>query len=170
MAKKTPSKKPARKKSKSPSFYNRIHKRLVILYGEDFTDMRELWKQVRRDYRAATKVILPKSLRKDLPKYEAFAAWVETRIEASPRRDLYYLNKTDLKARGWSEALLEKLYPRPDYKLYLGRGRFAYYYEGNRTGELEDSEEFIEFVAARLARKRRQKPTVKDGFGTEFVR
>ena len=164
-----PTAKPKKKRSKKPSFYNLIHKKLMLLYGRDFTDMRELWKQVRRDYRAATKVVLPRSLRKDMEKYLAFEAWIDERIEASPQRDLYYLNKSDLKVRGWSDVLLAKLYPKPDYKMYLGRGRYAYYYEGNRAGELEDSEEFIEHIARKLERQRRRSAKSKDGFGSEFI-
>ena len=168
----TPKTLPKKKKtrSKKPSFYNLIHKKLMLLYGDQFTDMRELWKQVRREYRKETKVVLPRSLRKDMEKYLAFEAWVDARIEASAQRDLYYLNKSDLKVRGWSDALLEKLYPQPDHKMYLGRGRYAYYYEGTRAGELEDSEEFIEHIARKLERQRKRQAKQKDGFGSEFIR
>jgi hypothetical protein len=58
--------------------------------------------------------------------------------------------------RGWDNKLLELLYPNPDKVMYLGRGRYAYYYNGTKTGELEDTEEFIEYISAKLERKRKR--------------
>jgi hypothetical protein len=165
-------KNPSKPTNTTPSFYNQIHKKLVILYGSNFTDMREVWKQVRRDYRKETKVILPKGLKKHPEVYAVFETWVETKISEAGKSDVYYINKSDLKLRGWNDKIIEQLYPRPNYSMYLGRGRYAYYYDGLATGELEDSEEFIEYIAKKIARSRKRsnhsaKNTTQ--FGTEFI-
>ncbi len=150
------------------SFFNQIHKKLVILYGDELQDMREIWKQVRRDYRQDCHTRLPKSLKKNPEEFALLEEWVNTKITEAGQDYIYYLNKQDLKDRGWNDKLVEQLYPKPQYQIYLGRGCWAYYYNGTTVSELEDSEEFIQHIdkkAKRIAKARK-----KDGFGTEFIR
>ncbi|NJS40994.1 hypothetical protein HC766_01215 [Candidatus Gracilibacteria bacterium] len=149
-------------------FLNEIHKKLVVLYGSDFDRMKKIWKQVRSDYKEDVGSRLPLSLRKNPEKYEMFVSWVDNKIKEADREDLYYLNKADLMDRSWSEKIIQKLYPKPDYKMYLGRGRYAYYYNGTKIGELEDTEEFIDYITKKL-HKKKSKPKKKDGFGEEFI-
>lgn len=151
-----------------PSFYNQIHKKLALLYGNDFQDMREIWKQVRRDYRRECGARLPKSLKKNLDEFALLEEWVDTKIVEAGQEDIYYLNKQDLKERGWNEKIIERLYPNPTYRIYLGRGRWAYYYNGTRASELEDSEEFIEYIDRKAKRKSGQKKKAGQ-FGNEFI-
>jgi hypothetical protein len=161
--------KPQKPKIKSVSFYNQIHKKLIVIYGGVFTDMRELWKQVRRDFRKETHIILPKSLKKNPDEFALLMEWVETKIENEGKNDQYFLNKSDLVDRGWNTRIIEKLYPKPLYVLYLGRGRYVYYYDGNRASELEDSEDFIEYIEKKIERQRRRNQ-LNTGFGSEFIR
>jgi hypothetical protein len=156
--------------------FNRIHKRFMVLY--DSTDMRYVWKKVRSDFKKEFKVKLPKRFRKYPELWNELNNWIEKRIldqvEAGGD-DTEYLNKADLIERGWDNKLLELIYPEPDKRVYLGRGRYAYYYDGKRVGELEDTEEFIEYIAAKLERKRKREAAKRarearnQGFGTEFI-
>lgn len=158
--------------------FNQIHKRLMVLYN--LNDMRQVWKKVRSEFKKEFKTVLPKRFKKYPQLWEQLNTWIETRIQTKVEEggeDIKYYNKSDLKERGWSEKLIKLLYPKPDKVIYLGRGRYAYYYNGSRLGELEDSDEFIEEVARVLARKRRlqaNKETKlknsKGRFGTEFIR
>lgn len=154
--------------------FNRIHKRFMVLY--DSGDMRYVWKKVRSDFKKAFKVKLPKRFRKYPELWVELNEWIEERILEKVREggeDIQYLNKADLIARGWDKKLLDNLYPSPDRKVYLGRGRWAYYYNGTVVGQIEDSEEFIEYIAAKLERKRKRELAKKrkntTSFGTEFV-
>ena len=165
-----PKVKKKKQRSKTPSFYNAIHKKLVVLYGSEFKDMRELWKHVRRQYRKDGHKALPKSLRKHPEEFQKFESWVDTQITSAHKQEQYFINKSDLKTRGWNERIIEQLYPKPDYKLYLGRGRWAYYYDGWAVGEREDSDEFIEYVAKKVARQQRLSAKKTNGFGSEFIR
>jgi long-subunit acyl-CoA synthetase (AMP-forming) len=158
--------------------FNHIHKRLMVLYN--ISDMRLVWKKVRSEFKKEFKVTLPKRFKKYPKLWEQLNIWIESRINQKVLgggEDIKYFNKSDLKERGWSEKLIKLLYPNPDKVIYLGRGRYAYYYNGSRLGELEDSDEFIEEVARVLARKRRlqanKESKLKNGkgkFGTEFIR
>lgn len=144
----------------------------------DSSDMRYVWKKVRSDYKKEFKEKLPKRFGKHLEHWNRLNNWIELRIERSVQeggKDIPYLNKSDLIERGWDNKILERIYPKPDKEVYLGRGRYAYYYNGNTVAELEDSEEFIEYVAAKLERKRSREARKraregKDGFGSEFIR
>ncbi len=161
--------------------FNHIHKRFMVLY--DLTDMRQVWKAVARDWKVVYKTKLPKRFKAHPEIWQELNSWIEGRILGfvlSGGEDVMYYNKADLQARGWDDKILKILYPNPDKKVYLGRGRYAYYYHGTRLGELEDSEEFIEYIANKLERKRKResarlakldKPNVRStGFGSEWVR
>ncbi len=147
---------------------NAIHKRLVVLYGDQFSKMKHIWSHVRREYYKENGARLPLSLRKNPGKFILLFEWVETKIAEEGKEEIYFLNKQDMVERGWNDKLIMKLYPKPDYKMYLGRGRFAYYYNGTTVSELEDKEEFIEFITKKLSKKK-TKPRKKDGFGSEFI-
>jgi hypothetical protein len=157
--------------------FNRIHKRFMVLYNS--TDMRYVWKKVRSDFKKEFKVKLPKRFKKYPELWNTLNNWIELRIADlvdSGGEDIEYLNKADLMLRGWDDKLLELIYPEPDKRVYLGRGRYAYYYDGRRVGELEDTEDFIEYIAAKLEKKRkrdaakRAREARKHAFGTEFIR
>jgi hypothetical protein len=154
--------------------FNRIHKRFMVLY--DSADMRYVWKKVRSDWKKVFKTKLPKRFKKYPDFWQELNEWIEERIAdkvANGGEDIEYLNKADLIKRGWDNKLLEKLYPNPDKVVYLGRGRYAYYYNASNLYELEDGEEFIEYISAKLERKRKREQAKKNknnGFGGEFVR
>lgn len=158
--------------------FNRIHKRFMVLY--DSNDMRKVWKKVRSSYKKHTKQELPKRFKKHPEIWQNLNEWIESciqeQVEDGSIEDIAYLNKADLIARGWDAKLLNLLYPKPDKQVYLGRGRYAYYYHGGKIAELEDSEEFIEYIANKLERKRIRdakslaKNKSQSGFGSEFVR
>jgi hypothetical protein len=146
----------------------------MVLY--DSGDMRYVWKKVRSDFKKEFKVKLPKRFRKYPELWQELNEWIEQRIEQKVKdgaEDIPYLNKADLLERGWDTKILNMLYPEPDRKVYLGRGRWAYYYNGLRVGELEDTEDFIAYIAAKLERKRKRELAkankTHSKFGTEFV-
>ncbi len=154
--------------------FNRIHKRFMVLY--DSADMRYVWKKVRSDWKKEFKSKLPKRFRKYPETWQELNEWIEERISEKVKaggEDIQYLNKSDLIERGWDNKLLERLYPKPDKVVYLGRGRYAYYYNSSNLYELEDSEDFIEYISAKLERKRKREASKKNknnGFGNEFIR
>lgn len=157
--------------------FNRIHKRFMVIY--DLADMRKVWKKVASEWKKYKGEKLPKRFSKYPEIWIELNHWIEEKIEQFVKEggvDINFYNKADLKARGWDEKLLKNLYSKPDKVVYLGRGRHAYYYNGTRVGELEDSEEFIEYIAQKLEKKRRRELSklAKDkknlGFGSEFVR
>ena len=157
--------------------FNRIHKRFMVLY--ESVDMRLVWKKVRSEWKKYKGEKLPKRFKKYPEIWQELNEWVESKIAkfvAEGGEDINYLNKADLKLRGWDDKILLILYPKPDRNVYLGRGRHAYYYDGGRINELEDSEDFIEYITAKLERKRKRelsklaKSKKNDGFGSEFVR
>jgi hypothetical protein len=156
--------------------FNRIHKRFMVLYNSN--DMRYIWKKVRSEWKKKTKQKLPKRFGKELETWQVLNEWVEERIAQLVEEggeDIAYLNKADLIERGWDNKIIERLYTEPDRKVYLGRGRYAYYYNGAQVGELEDSDEYIEHISAKLERQRsrqaaKDRKNRQDGFGTEFIR
>ncbi len=156
--------------------FNRIHKRFMVIY--DLDDMRKVWKKVSSEWKKYKGEKLPKRFKKYPEIWAELNYWIEEKISkfvADGGEDVNYLNKADLKERGWDEKILKSLYPNPDKRIYLGRGRWAYYYNAGRLGELEDSEEFIEYVEVKLERKRKRemsklaKSKKNTGFGTEFI-
>jgi len=162
----------------TPSFnFNHIHKRFMVIYN--LSDMRRVWKKVASDWKKDKGFKLPKRFKKYPEIWAELNIWLEDKIAKFVEeggQDIVFYNKADLKTRGWDEKLLKILYPTPDKVVYLGRGRHAYYYNGRRLGELEDSEDFIEYIAMKLERKRKRElsKSAKDskniGFGTEFIR
>jgi hypothetical protein len=158
--------------------FNKIHKRFMVLYH--LSDMRRVWKKVRSEFKKEFKTELPKRFKKYPEVWEQLNEWVEKRVAefvAQGGEDVAYLNKADLKEHGWDETIIKALYPKPDKVIYLGRGRYAYFYNGSKVNELEDSEEFIEHVSRKLERKRKREEAKsrKDNpnshrFGTEFIR
>lgn len=157
--------------------FNRIHKRFMVLF--DSSDMRYVWKKVRSLWKKEKKIKLPKRFKKYPEIWQELNIWVEEKVTEyveNGGEDINYLNKADLKERGWDEKILKLLYPKPDKAVYLGRGRYAYYYNANKLSDLEDSEEFIEHTYLKLERKRKreakkaQKDNMFSGFGGEFVR
>ncbi len=162
-----------------PITFNRIHKRFILLYPKN-NDMRIIWKKVRIQFTQETGIELPKRFKKYPELWEQLVDWVEGKVSlfvASGGQDKEYYNKADLKERGWDEKVLALLYPKPDRNVNLGRGRRAYYYDGNRISELEDSENFIEYISVKIERKRKRQAlsSLKDnprtaGFGSEFIR
>jgi hypothetical protein len=156
--------------------FNRIHKRFMVLYESD--DMRKVWKKVRSEWKKYKGEKLPKRFKKYPEIWVELNEWIEDKITqfvTDGGEDVHYLNKADLKLRGWDDKILLLLYPKPDKKLYLGRGRYAYYYNGTNVGELEDNEEFIEHITTKLERKRKRelaklaKSSKNKGFGSEFI-
>jgi hypothetical protein len=149
----------------------------MVIY--DSADMRYVWKKVRSEWKKYKGEKLPKRFGKYPEIWVELNHWIEDKINefvANGGEDINYLNKADLKTRGWDDKILLRLYPNPDKKVYLGRGRHAYYYNGGSINELEDSEEFIEYISIKLERKRKRelsklaKNKKNDGFGSEFVR
>lgn len=158
----------------SDTTFNRIHKRFMVLY--DSGDMRYVWKKVRSDFKKEFKIKLPKRFKKYPELWQELNEWIEQRIQKKVLDggdDIQYLNKADLIERGWDKKLLDTLYPDPDRKVYLGRGRWAYYYNGTRVGEIEDTEGFIEYIAAKMDRKRKREAAKarkhQSTFGSEFI-
>jgi hypothetical protein len=156
--------------------FNRIHKRFMVLYDAD--DMRKVWKKVRSEWKKYKGEKLPKRFKKYPEIWIELNHWIEDKISkfvADGGEDVHYLNKSDLKLKGWDDKILLLLYPKPDKNLYLGRGRHAYYYNGTHVGELEDCEEFIEHITLKLERKRKRelaklsKSKKNTGFGSEFI-
>ncbi len=155
--------------------FNRIHKRFMVIYESD--DMRKVWKKVRSEWKKYKGEKLPKRFKKYPEIWVELNQWIEEKISQfvlAGGEDVNYLNKANLKERGWDDKLLLLLYPKPDKMLYLGRGRHAYYYSGRRVGELEDSEEFINHIELKLERKRKREMAklgkTNNGFGSEFIR
>jgi hypothetical protein len=154
--------------------FNRIHKRFMVLYESN--DMRYVWKKVASEWKKYKGEKLPKRFKKYPDIWIELNNWIEERIEKIVKNggiDVEYLNKSDLNLRGWDNKILEVLYSIPDKKVYLGRGRYAYYYNASTVSQLEDSDEFIEYVAMKLERKRkRNRPKGLPGysFGTEFIK
>jgi hypothetical protein len=161
-----------------PTNLNYIHKRLMVLYH--LSDMRRVWKKVRADWKKEFHTILPKRFKKYPETFLLLGEWIEGRISQlvlDGKEDIDYVNKSDLKERGWDDKIIKILYPNPDKIVYLGRGRYAYYYNGGRVGELEDSDEFLEHITIKLERKRKRENAkqakehkIKTGFGSEFIR
>jgi hypothetical protein len=156
--------------------YNQIHKRFVLLYKS--TDMRRIWKKVRMEFTHEKGIELPKRFKKQPELFAQLTEWIEEKITIlveNGGRDLAFLNKADLIQRGWDNKLLQLLYPNPDKILYLGRGRYAYYYDGDKINDLEDGDDFIEYIAGKIERKRKRenaklaKEKKLQGFGSEFV-
>lgn len=174
------SKKPKQDKNIEPIVvtFNHIHKRFMVIYN--LSDMRRVWTKVRADFKKDNDIILPKRFGKYPELWANLNDWIETKIskfEIDGGEDILYYNKADLKVRGWDDKIINRLYPQPDKIIYLGRGRYAYYYNGNKLYELEDSDEFLEYITAKLERKRKRESTriqklngkLGVGFGNEFV-
>jgi hypothetical protein len=161
-----------------PVTFNHIHKRFMVIYH--LSDMRRVWKKVRSEWKKETKTELPKRFKKYPEVWSQLNIWIEEKIKTFVNeggQDIVFYNKADLKDRGWDEKLIKLLYPNPDKVIYLGRGRYAYYYNGTNLGEIEDSEDFIEYIAIKLEKKRKRdgKKALIDnpktaGFGSEFIR
>lgn len=150
--------------------YTSLHKRLVVLYP--FSDMSEVWSQAKADWKKEKKEDLPRPLKKNPAMLQHFSDWIEQRIILSDCADKIYLNKQDLTARGWNNTLITQLYPNPDIISFLGRGRYAYYYDQHKVNELEDTEPFINHIEAKIERERKKshKKAKKGTFGSEFIR
>jgi hypothetical protein len=141
-----------------PVTFNHIHKRFMVIYN--LSDMRRVWKKVRSEWKKETKTELPKRFKKYPEIWIELNEWIESKIAKfvlEGGEDIVFYNKADLKERGWDEKLIKLLYPNPDKIIYLGRGRHAYYYNGSKLNELEDSEAFIEYIAEKLERQERRK-------------
>jgi hypothetical protein len=159
-----------------PIKLNHIHKRLMVIYN--LSDMRSVWKKVRSEWKKETKIELPKRFRKYPEIWEELNIWVEDKIAKYVEEggeDINYLNKADLKPRGWDDKIIAQIYPAPDKVIYLGRGRHAYYYNGARVSELEDSEEFINYISEKLEKQERRKSAKSrrenrgSRFGSEYM-
>jgi hypothetical protein len=161
----------------SPYNFNHIHKRFMVLY--ELSDMRQVWKKVRSEFKKENKIELPKRFQKYPELWEMLNDWMEQKITnfvKSGGEDVAFYNKSDLKLRGWDDKIILRLYPKPDKVMYLGRGRYAYYYSGTRLGELEDGDEFLEHITAKLERQRKRaisksnkSKLISEKFGSEFV-
>lgn len=137
--------------------FNHIHKRFMVLYN--LADMRKVWKKVGSDFKKENGIKLPKRFKKYPEIWEMLNDWIESKIASfvlNGGQDIIFYNKADLKERGWDEKLFSLLYPNPDKKVYLGRGRYAYYYNGTKISEIEDTEEFIVHTSEKLERKRKR--------------
>lgn len=136
---------------------NQIHKRLVVLYASN--DMRYIWKKLSSDWKKQFKTKLPKRFKKHPEIWTKLNEWMDQRIREyvlQGGQDTTYYNKSDILQKGWNAKILTKLYPEPDKKVYLGRGRYAYYYNAQTIHELEDTEEFIEYINAKINRIRKK--------------
>jgi hypothetical protein len=175
------SKKPKPDKNVTPIkvTFNHIHKRFMVVYN--LSDMRRVWIKVRADFKKDHGDILPKRFGRYPELWAKLNDWIENKITnfvLDGGTDITYYNKADLKERGWDDKLISKLYPTPDKVIYLGRGRYAYYYNGTKLYELEDGDEFLEYISTKLERKRkRESARIKKlngklgtGFGSEFVK
>jgi hypothetical protein len=162
-----------------PVTFNHIHKRFMVLYN--LSDMRRVWAKVRSDFKKHFKTELPKRFGKYPELWSQLNLWIETRISSfvlEGGTDITYYNKADLVERGWDNKIIMRLYPTPDKVIYLGRGRHAYYYNGERLYELEDGDEFLEYISTKLERQRKRESSrvaklsgkLGVGFGGEFVR
>jgi hypothetical protein len=161
----------------SPYNFNRIHKRFMVLYN--LNDMRQVWRKVRSQFKKENKIELPKRFKKYPELWEMLNDWTEQKIKdfvIAGGEDVAFYNKADLKDRGWDDKIILRLYPNPDKVMYLGRGRYAYYYNGTTLGELEDGDEFLEYITAKLERARKRalsksnkSKLISEKFGTEFV-
>lgn len=157
---------------------NQMHKRFVAFFTGD--DMRIIWKKVRKMYKKDRKEELPKRFTKKWEAWENLQKWYENLVlerEKTGWVEKKYYNKQDLKNQGWDEKIIKILYPKPDRIMYLGRGRHAYYYDADLIHQMQDSEEFIEYIALKEerkmrknARKKNQNNPKNNGFGTEFIR
>jgi hypothetical protein len=159
--------------------FNHIHKRFMVVYN--LSDMRRVWIKVRSDFKKDNSDILPKRFGRYPKLWTELNQWLENKINnfvLNGGVDVTYYNKADLKERGWDDKLINKLYPIPNKVIYLGRGRYAYYYNGSNLYELEDGDEFLEYISAKLDRKRKRESSkikklnrvLDAGFGSEFVR
>jgi hypothetical protein len=175
------SKKPKPDKSVEPIkvTFNHIHKRFMVVYN--LSDMRRVWTKVRSDYKKVHGDILPKRFGKYPELWAKLNEWIENKITnfvLGGGTDTTFYNKADLKLRGWDDKLINKLYPKPDKIIYLGCGRYAYYYNGEKLYELEDGDEFLEYISAKLERQRKRESAklkklngkLGSSFGSEFVR
>jgi hypothetical protein len=175
------SKKPKPDKNVTPIkvTFNHIHKRFMVVYN--LSDMRRVWVKVRSDFKKDHGDILPKRFGKYPELWNKLNIWIENKISKivlDGGIDITFYNKSDLKERGWDDKLIRKLYPIPDKVIYLGRGRYAYYYNGEKLYELEDGDEFLEYISAKLERQRKRESSklkklngaLGTGFGGEFVR
>ena len=137
--------------------FNHIHKRFMVLYN--LSDMRKVWKKVGSDFKKENGIKLPKRFKNYPEIWEMLNSWVEAKISEyvlEGGEDIIFYNKADLKERGWDEKLFTLLYPNPDKKVYLGRGRYAYYYNGTKISEIEDTEDFIVYTTEKLERRRKR--------------
>lgn len=175
------SKKPKPDKNVEPKIitFNHIHKRFMVVYN--LSDMRKVWTKVRSDFKKVNGEILPKRFGKYPELWIKLNSWIENKIAKfvlDGGIDITFYNKADLKLRGWDDKLINRLYPQPDKVIYLGRGRYAYYYNGAKLYQLEDGDEFLEYISAKLERKRKRESArlkklngaLGTGFGNEFVR
>jgi hypothetical protein len=137
--------------------FNHIHKRLMVIYP--LSDMRRVWKKVRSIWKKETKTELPKRFKLYPQTWQDLNIWVEQKIQnfvLGGGLDIQYINKADLKTQSWDEKIIKTLYPEPDLKVYLGRGRYAYYYDQSKVDELQDGDIFIEYISAKLDKQRKR--------------
>lgn len=152
----------AKKRSKKPrdklSPYTEINKRLVILY--QCTEIDTCWQTAKAEFANEFGRDLEYPLRKYPTALEFFQTWLDSKLNVAGKEPETYFIKSQLLERGWSNVILDVLYPNPDKIVDLGRGRVVYYYLQEKINQLEDGPEFIEYIGTKLA-KRRSRSRVK---------
>lgn len=141
--------------------YNKIHKKLIVLYPE-FNHISEIWDSARHDFKQSTNITLSVAIFKTPQLIPVFNSWVRAQMKKKKLEHKEFVNKGDLKERGWNDKLINHYKLVPDKIIALGRGRKVYYYDIDRLVEMEVSEEFY------LLKQRRKKEPAQKSLSTSL--
>lgn len=92
----------------------------------------------------------------DVERIERSAEWKADRA-ASENMEYISISKTDLKSRGWSLSMIDKLLGPPDFIIQLRQNRVMHKYRMSRVMDAESSEVFQDLKKAAAARSVRGK-------------
>ncbi len=92
----------------------------------------------------------------DVERIERGAEWKADRA-ASEDMECISISKTDLKSRGWSLSMMEKLLVEPDFVIQLRQNRIMHKYRMSRVVAAESSDMFQDLKKATAARSVRGK-------------
>jgi len=90
----------------------------------------------------------------DVEAAEATPEWETDRVSAA-RGENISISKTDLKVRGWSPSMMDKLLGEPDYVIPLRQNRVMHKYRVSRVSAAESSDVFRDLRTAAAARSSR---------------